>query len=150
KESIQEKAKKLSRQEICLRLAEIVESHLRSEVLKPWFPRCVDNDHGGFISYFKEDWSRGNNNDKFLVFQSRMTWVTSQVVKFYPDLAPEYLVYARHGLDFLDSVMWDKKNGGFFWLLDETGKVKGSYGTEKHVYGIAFAIYALSAACEAT
>ena len=46
--------------------------------------------------------------------------------------------------------MWDKQEGGFFWGLDESGKIKASYGGEKHAYGIAFALYGLSAAYEAT
>ena len=68
----------------------------------------------------------------------------------YPDRKAEYLGYTRHGLDFLENVMWDKQEGGFFWGLDESGKIKASDGGEKHAYGIAFALYGLSAAYEAT
>ncbi len=97
-----------------------------------------------------EDWSKGDANDKTLVFQSRMTWVCAQVAMRYPERKTEYLGYTRHGLDLLENVMWDKQEGGFFWGLDESGKIKASYGGEKHAYGIAFALYGLSAAYEAT
>lgn len=131
------------------RLAAEVETHWTGEVLPAWFPRCVDEKHGGFSPHFLEDWSPGNQNQKTLVFQSRMTWVCAQVAMRYPALKA-YRDYTRHGLDFLEQVMWDKQEGGFFWGLDETGKITETYGTEKHVYGSAFSLYATSAAFQAT
>ena len=68
----------------------------------------------------------------------------------YPELRAEYVGYARHGLDMLAGPLWDQQEGGFFFGLDETGKIKESYGAEKHVYGIAFGIYGSAAAYEAT
>jgi mannobiose 2-epimerase len=38
--------------------------------------------------------------------------------------------------------MWDEKNGGFYWEVDVTGREKLLRG--KHLYGQAFALYALS------
>ncbi len=132
------------------RMAEEIEQHLRRQVLEKWFPRCVDRQHGGFLPNFREDWSPGTANDKTIVFQARQTWVTAEVAKRFPDLRKEYLDYARHGLDFLERVMWDAQHGGFFWGLDPTGKITPRYGGEKHVYGIAFGIYAAANAYEAT
>jgi mannobiose 2-epimerase len=122
------------------RLADEIEKHFTQGVLKNWFPRCVDREHGGFNPHFLEDWSPGTQNDKTLVFQSRQTWVAAQVAMRYPDLAKEHSQYARHGLDFLDKVMWDQECGGLYWGLDPSGKITDRYGTEKHVYGIGFAI----------
>jgi mannobiose 2-epimerase len=110
----------------------------------------VDRERGGFRHHFLEDWSSGDDRQKTLVFQSRMTWVAAQVGRRYPDLAAEYLGYARHGLDFLSTVMWDGACGGFFWRLDEAGAAGEHDPAEKHVYGIAFAIYAAAAAYDAT
>jgi cellobiose epimerase len=135
--------------ETYLRLADQVEKHWKSEMLAKWFPSCVDGEHGGFRPHFREDWSRGNQNDKTIVFQSRMTWVCVQVAMHYPELRAEYLKYTRHGVDFL-ARMWDQQHGGFFWGLDEHGQISDQYRGEKHVYGIGFAIYGLSAAYEAT
>lgn len=132
------------------RLADELERHWKGSLLPCWFPRCVDRTHGGFFPHFLEDWSRGPRNDKTLVFQSRMTWVAAQVVIRYPELAEQFRDYTRHGLALLDKRMWDPQAGGLFWGLDESGQPKEPYGTEKHVYGIAFALYAASAACEAT
>jgi mannobiose 2-epimerase len=132
------------------RLAEEVETHWRGKVLPAWFPHCIDRKHGGFAPHFNEDWSAGAENDKTLVFQSRMTWVCAQVAMRYPELRAEYAGYARHGMDFLAGPLWDEQQGGFFWGLDETGKITDRYGGEKHVYGIAFGIYASAAVYEAT
>ena len=138
------------RAETYRRLAAEVEQHLKQGVLDKWFPRCVDKEHGGFRPNFREDWSPGKNNDKFLVFQARQTWVAAEVAKRYPELREQYLGYARHGVDFLDRTMWDAERGGMFWGLDPTGKIGPRFGTEKHVYGIAFGIYAAANAYEAT
>jgi cellobiose epimerase len=132
------------------RLGDEVEKHFNSKVLAIWFPRCIDKKHGGFTPHFLEDWSKGGQNDKTLVFQSRMTWVCAQVAIRYPERKTEYLAYTRQGVDLLERVLWDKQDGGFFWGLDENGNVKADYGADKHVYGIAFALYGLSAAFEAT
>lgn len=127
-----------------------MEKHFREGVLAKWYPRCVDRRHGGFLPSFREDWTPGDQNDKGVVFQSRMTWVAAQVSLRLPDLADEYRGYARHGVEFLDQRMWDKECGGFYWGLDEAGRISPQYGQEKHLYGISFAIYALAAAHRAT
>jgi len=132
------------------RLADEVENHWKNELLPKWFPRCIDEQQGGFWPHLREDWSRGSQNDKTIVFQSRMTWVCAQVAMRYPELRAEYAKYTRHGVDFLAGAMWDREHGGFFWGLDGSGKIGPRYGGEKHVYGISFAIYGLAAAYEAT
>jgi mannobiose 2-epimerase len=136
--------------ETYLRLAEQMETHLRMEVLARWFPACVDTEHGGFRPSFNEQWKPGAANDKFLVFQGRMTWVCAQVAMRYPETAETYKGYARRGVKFLNDVMWDKECGGFFFGLDENGRVCNSFGDEKHVYGISFGIYGAAAAYAAT
>ena len=139
----------------CLRLADEIEKHFHEEVLRPWFPRCVDRAHGGFLPHFRHDWSRPTEpqpgpDDKAIVFQGRMTWVCAQVARRYPDLAEEYAKYTRHGLQCLDKTMWDAERGGFFWSLGPEGKIADRVGTEKHVYGISFGIYGAAAAYETT
>jgi mannobiose 2-epimerase len=131
-------------------LAEKVEKHMRTAVLGMWFPRGVDREQGGFLPDFNADWTPGQPQDKTIVFQSRMTWVAARVALWRADLADPYRAYARHGLDFLEKRMWDHEQGGFYWGLDRSGRVVERYGTEKHAYGMAFGIYALAAAYEAT
>lgn len=129
-------------------LADAVETNLKQHVLAKWFPASLDREQGGFYQNFREDWTRAPKNDKGLVYQSRLTWIASQSALRYPEQAAMYREAAVHGLDFLDSKLWDKERGGFYWALDESGQPERN--GEKHVYGIAFAIYAAVACYEAT
>lgn len=131
-------------------VASEIEQHFRNQVLPFWFPRCVDQEHGGFRPHFRSDGSLGGNNEKTIVFQSRMTWVAAEVAQRYPELAETYRNYARHGLKFLRTVMWDQEHGGFYWGLTENGQVTPNYGQEKHLYGISFGLYAAANAYRAT
>jgi cellobiose epimerase len=130
-------------------LADDVHRHFDANVLHVWFPRCVDEKHGGFIANFSRQWAADPRQDRFLVFQARMTWLTSQVAMRRPELRDEYLRYARHGVAMLQR-MWDDEQGGLYWSLDEAGKLDPKTAGQKHLYAIAFGIYALAAAYEAT
>ena len=55
------------------RFADEIDSHLMTDVVRPWFPRCLDTETGGFHPNFSRDWTRGAPAPKFIVFQSRMT-----------------------------------------------------------------------------
>lgn len=132
------------------RLAAQMETHFREGVLRFWFPRSTDKAHGGFLPSFLDDGSPGPDNDKTIVFQSRMTWIAAQVVLRCPDLADDYRPIVEHGLAFLDTKMWDREFGGPFWQLDPTGTLRPGDAGEKHAYGIAFCIYAAAAARQAT
>jgi mannobiose 2-epimerase len=133
-----------------LKLADEMEAALHQHVLGVWFPRCVDEENGGFWSEFTRGWKRTNSAGKFMVFQGRMTWIAAQVAERRPELREQFLAVARHGVKFLDRVMWDKKHGGFFWGLDDRGQITPAYGDGKHLYANAFGIYALAAAYRAT
>lgn len=130
--------------------AEEIERHFTKDILPFWFPRCLDQDHGGFRSQFLSDGTLGRGNAKTIVFQSRMTWVAAEVVQRYPELAETYRGYVRHGLTFLRDVMWDREYGGFYWGLTEDGQFVPNFGQEKHLYGISFGLYAAANAYRAT
>ena len=115
-----------------------------------WFPACVDTEHGGFHANFTRDWKRAPSDGKFSVFQGRMTWVAATVARRYPDLAGTYLPIARHGLAYLEDVLWDKQYGGFYWGLGDDGKVIPRFTDGKHLYGISFCLYGAAAAYETT
>lgn len=52
-----------------------------------------------------------------------------------------YLKLAKHGADFIINKMWDEEHGDFYWMVDRKGNIKID---QKIVYGLSFAIYALS------
>ena len=131
-------------------LAAQMEAHLEKHILKPWFPRAVDTQRGGFIQDYTEDWTEKRDGNKTIVYQSRLTWMAAQVALSFPEKAAEYIAYSNHGLDFLADKMWDKQNGGFFWSVDAAGLPTGERDGEKHVYGISFGLYAASVNYKAT
>ena len=135
--------------ETYLKLASEAENALHADVLNVWFPRSVDHEHGGFHSHFTRDWQWAPSDGKFSVFQGRMTWVASQVVLREPKMKDDFVPIVKHGVDFLENVMWDKQDGGFFWGLDDTGKITPVFADGKNLYGIGFCIYGAAAAYQA-
>ncbi len=131
-------------------LAAEMETVLQKDVLGIWFPRSVDESAGGFYSNFTRDWQRTKSEGKFSVFQGRMVWVAAQVMKHRPALRAQYEPIVKHGVNYLNDVLWDEKHGGFFWGLDEQNRISSQYTDGKHLYGISFGLYGATAAYEAT
>jgi len=125
-----------------LRLAAEMDRSIRTELLNKWYPRSVDSLYGGFLSTFTYNFQPTGPQDKMIVTQARHVWSNAIASILYPDVA-HYKEGARHGFSFLQNVMWDKINGGFFTLVDRKGNVKDNSG--KVTYGNAFGIYASAA-----
>lgn len=119
--------------------------HLKRQVLDRWFPRCVDHTLGGFHQDFGNDWSRKPSTTRSLVFQSRMTWVAAEAAGTFPGECDRYLAIARHGLNGLRQHLADSEAGGFYFATDPPGIPRPATDV-KHAYGMAFVIYAASAA----
>ena len=79
-----------------------------------------------------------------------MTWVAAQVVLREPAMKEQFIPIVHHGVEYLKNVMWDKQNGGFFWGLDDDGRITAEFGDAKELYGIGFCIYGAAAAYQAT
>ena len=137
-------------QQIDQKMIDEMEAVLRHDILGVWFPRSLDDQHGGFYSNFNRDWQPAASDGKFSVFQGRMVWVASQIVMKRPELKAQYLPIINHGTKYLSEVLWDKQYGGFFWGLDDGGKVSGKYTDGKHLYGMSFGLYGTTAAYQAT
>ena len=127
-----------------------IDANLREELTKRWYPAALDRDLGGFHQNFARDWSPLRDDNRFLVYQSRMTWTAAAFAHYSPAHRDEYAKYARYGVEYLDRVMRDTENGGFHFVLDARGKVDPKLGTEKHVYGTSFVLYAASMVREVT
>lgn len=122
-----------------------LENILKEHTLDLWYPRVIDNNNGGYYSNYSFDWKKEKNQDKFIVTQARHIWTLSKVYEFYPE-KKDYKDFANHGYQFLKDHMWDEDYGGFYQLVDSTGRVpEGAHNYEKKLYGNAFAIYGLSA-----
>jgi mannobiose 2-epimerase len=126
-----------------------IEANLVDELTRLWYPRSLDTD-GAFHQTYARDWSAIPDENRFLVYQSRMIWTAAAFARHSPGHREAFAGYARRGVAYLDRVMRDGPSGGFHWVVGTDGKVSPALGDEKHVYGTAFALYAASAAYEAT
>ena len=118
-----------------------VERNLTDNVLKFWYPGTIDREHGGFlIDHDAASRFRGEA-PKALVTQARMVWLSARLVR--GGRGGEAMAEAaRQGYRFLMDRMWDREHGGFFWEVDRAGT--RVVAANKHLYGQAFGLYALS------
>jgi cellobiose epimerase len=130
-------------------LRQKIDASLVEEMTSRWFPRSLDP-LGGFHQTYARDWTPLPDSDRSLVYQARMTWTAASFARYSHAHRDEYAAYVRKGVDYLDRTMRDGPSGGFHWILGADGKVSPGLGTEKHVYGTAFALYAASTAYEVT
>ncbi len=114
--------------------------------LELFYPLCLDTVYGGYNNDINYKWQieEGPQN-KMIVTQARHVWSLANAVLFYPERKEKYFTYASYGYKFLRDCMWDKKSGGFYTLVDKSGKpIEEAGETSKEAYGNAFAIYALA------
>src|SRR4051794_14321571 len=126
-----------------------IEANLVDELTRLWYPRSLDPD-GAFHQTYARDWSAIRDENRFLVYQSRMIWTAAAFARHSPAHREAFSGHARRGVAYLDRSMRDGPSGGFHWVVGLDGKGSPALGDEKHVYGTAFALYAASAAYETT
>jgi len=114
--------------------------HLTGELLPFWLDRCLDRENGGFITHFDKDGNDTGEDEKSMLAQMRTiyTMASAHRAGFGAGRCAEY---AEAGVDFVLERMWDQSYGGFYWTTDRKGNVKID---KKILYGLSFAIYALS------
>jgi cellobiose epimerase len=120
-----------------------LEKHLKSVII-PFWQSLKDHEHGGYYGFVDHQLNIDRLADKSLVATARYLYAFSIFYAYFKE--ESYLIHARHSLAMLLKFQ-DELYGGFHWMLSYDGSVKSSH---KHVYGHAFAIYALAAYYEAT
>jgi mannobiose 2-epimerase len=121
-------------------LAPRIEQNLRENVIPFWFPRSLDTEHGGYTVHYGPTGEPLEGGVKMIVTQARQLWLSSALLRSRY-ATPALREAADHGYRFLRDVMWDKAHGGFYWQVDRTGTIQRA---QKHLYGQAFGIYAVS------
>ncbi len=115
-------------------------------ILKAWFPRCLDQQHGGFLSDFDYKWRPRGPQLKMLEHQARMLRLISRVAA-HPGYE-HFREFATHGFKYLRDVLWDHEYGGWFRMLDRAGTPLEAQ--TKHGHGASYAISACAAYYEIT
>jgi len=117
---------------------------LLEDVIPFWFPRSVDQQHGGFLHCFDADGSL-IDSDKSVWAQGRMSWM---LLTLYNTLEPraEWLAWGRSGVEFLMKHGFDKDNRMFFHLTRAGEPIR----KRRYAYSESFAAIACGALFRAT
>ncbi len=124
-------------------LADVLDGSLR-QLLAAWYPAAIDRDSGGFLSDLDYRFRPSGPQHKMIVTQARHVWANARAAAFYHDSS--FLPAAAHGFAFLRDVIWDRRYGGFHWLVTRAGApiperdgriIKQAYGEAVGIYGLA-------------
>ena len=127
------------RDEIAARL-ERIDTYLRTKLLPFWINSSVDEQCGGFLTYFDRDGQPTGETTKTLLCQERMIFTMASAHR--AGLGDgQCLEIAQKGFDFMVEHYWDAEHGGWFWVADREGNVTDD---SKIMYGQNFGIYAPS------
>ena len=115
---------------------------LLKDTLPFWFPRCVDEECGGFLIARNRDGSL-LDDDKGVWQQGRATWLLGEL---YNTVEPrnEWLRWCRHGVEFLDRCCFDPADGRMWFHLTRDGRPirKRRYAFSESFACIAYGEYA--------
>lgn len=105
-----------------------------------WLTHGVDEEYGGFLTYFDKDGNPTGETLKTLVCQLRMVFTYSSAHRAGLG-GGKFLEFAKQGVDFLIEHFWDTEYGGWFWTCEQDGKVDNP---SKLGYGHSFGVYAMA------
>ena len=118
---------------------EIYRSGILDDTLPFWFPRCVDAEHGGYITALDHDGSV-LQTDKSVWFQGRFSWILSTM---YNEVKKDqaWLDAAKSGVEFILKHCFDT-DGRMFFAVTQDGR---PLRKRRYVFSETFAIIALAA-----
>jgi N-acylglucosamine 2-epimerase len=128
----------------CRQLRDFYRSELLENTLGFWFPRSIDTEHGGFLHCLDRDGSQ-LDSDKSVWAQGRMAWMLLTLYNTV-EPRPEWLAWARSGLDFLDRHCFDADGRMFFHVARDGRPIR----KRRYAYSEAFAAIAHAAYAKAT
>ena len=122
---------------------------LQENIVPFWGPAVLDLENGGYRLHHDLRGRWKGPAYRHIISQSRTVWFFSRLVSCGHG-TEEHLGAARHGVEFLVRRMWDEQHGGFFWEVDDQGRVVAGdqafaeTKAYKNVRGQAYALFALS------
>jgi cellobiose epimerase len=97
---------------------------LQHDVLQFWIDHAPDKEYGGLLGQLNREGRPTGSGDKSVVLISRSLWSFSEAYRRYPD--PAYQKMAAECLKFLRDRMWDKRRGGYYFMVSRDGKIVDS------------------------
>ena len=135
----QDKVKIMHKEEI-VSYKETAQLYLIQKLLPFWVDRLLDKRNGGYITHFDANGNDTGKDSKSLIAQTRSVYTMASAHRAGYG-GGDCAEVAKYGVDFLVNTMWDKDNGGFYWMVDRKGNVVNA---NKILYGHSFAMYCLS------
>ena len=117
---------------------------LLDDTLPFWWPRCVDDEHGGFLLARDRDGSL-LDTDKGMWQQCRATWLLATLNNTVEPRA-EWLDWAKCGLDFISRNGFDADGRMWFHVTREGAPIR----KRRYVFTETFAAIAFAAMAKAT
>ena len=117
------------------------------DTLNFWFPRAADEEHGGYLLFRDRDGSLFDT-DKGIWQTGRTSWMLSMMY-LTVEPRPEWLAWAKLGIDFLRKHGFDSDGRMFFHVTQDGRPIrKRRYYFSETFASIAFAAYAKAAGDE--
>lgn len=110
-----------------------------NSIIDYWSKYSIDEQFGGFVGQIDQHNHKNYSADKGLILNARILWTYSAAWKYTQNTS--HLELAKRVFNYLINYFYDEKNRGFYWLLNNEGKV---IDDKKHIYAQAFAVYGLS------
>lgn len=127
-----------------LRLEQFYRDQLLKDTLPFWFPRSIDQEHGGYLFMRDRDGSL-IDDDKAVWIQGRAAWLLSTLYNTV-EQRPEWLQGAKAGIDFLNKYCFDT-DGRMFFHVARDGK---AIRKRRYFFSETFAVIAMAAYAKAT
>jgi len=117
------------------------DDYLRQTLLPFWIERAIDQQYGGFLTYYDRNGQATGETDKTFLMQIRSLYTFAAAHRAGYSADGKCLQLARSGADFILNHYQDQKNEGWIWIADRQGN---PLNRSKIGYGQCFAIYAMS------
>lgn len=120
-------------------LRDFYKKGLLEDTMPFWLPRCLDEEHGGYLTMLDRDGSR-LDDDKSVWFQGRFAWILGTLYNTV-EQRPEWLAAAKSGVDFLRQHCFDEDDRMFFLMTREGAPLR----KRRYFFSEAFTVMALAA-----
>ena len=117
---------------------------LLNDTLPFWFPRSIDEEHGGYLLMRDRDGSL-LDSDKSVWFLGRTAWLLATLYNTVEPRA-EWLAWAKSGIDFMRKHAFDADGRMFFQLARDGAPLR----KRRYFFSETFAVVALAAYAKAS